>query len=1449
MAQTINLISAKSNDYSTILKLVIDGEERIFIGKQSETFRLMPIRDGVQVKSINSFGKAYFTEQTPNEAKKKDVILPTISSIDVMQYGDNLILLNSLTNNNVLYAGRLTGLSGRYYTDYNDFIYAKLNSAAIYPEVPDGDNDKILKYLNENLWNSENEYGEYGYALEREKTGYETFKSLSGYDINVNPNLVNPNNLESPTNSFMELSNGALWKDDNIPLYTNYTRLQNNLSPLCNTELEHAGNILTDRVSMWRNYIHFNKTQGNIWASYTLDLPAFAKKSSKSWEKPTINLNYTNNIIYGPLNPTDTGYTFSVGVSRFVPNINDPLFYVKSLISLNEENQILANVIEFASLPQQPVVVYDGKSATPKFEFKNNWGSTLENGKYKFSEYNNVVKSTFNADNITEESIISLDNAKIDLLNSQIEINDTPNHGEGIAIGNEFDVKVGTNLKYSTMSTYIDLPIKTSKTYNVANITRNEIEINISDIAEQASTAHSFIIYWESPYNVSNLSLTYTAAATPDYSIIYPIEQSFTITANIVNRQATITLPNDYTVEDLLLDKNATAKLKFTFGTSTAQFAYTVIDGFTINTAIGGFDDISIMPTNSTSLTINSGAFDERFNYNTEILNFECTANVHPLENITRCGKIIITAYSNSDNVITIYAGEQLTKTIQLSDGEETTIFLSNPSELLLIPQSNAGLVYANITYSSYIEDFYNHPLLQSFYDNDWSVVCLNSNKEEIHNNDPDHYTEKDASQIEFEKTFNITDGTVEILMPNYANYEELQTKYIRIKLDANSILNTTTSPDTPDDHFIKLFGSQFILSFNKDLVRAIAPSNIGRNCNSEESPNAGIFIRPNLNGMSNILGCTIVCDGFNRPQDAVLDISNISASSINKYNIYGGGYGNTRWKDRILPGNKYHIKGSITANISSSNVTDNVSLVFAINNTKWIIANNKEVITNIKGYEYGNLLSMTQTTYTVDGYIDTTDLIQDETLGVECSFVLVNNTSSKKYNMSLANTNILVEPVYSNNFQIGNSLNYQSNVEFTKIHLYDYYATATKSSYYDFDSLFENGEEFKNICIDKNQCTHLITRFDEIDDPNLNNVNIELHADQFGTKIPISYDSQVHCNIAEMKAIANNYNDYLQQDIEKTTINITEYVDVNYFFGGFYIFGDVIRLVKPQQYEIGLDSDLKTSITLRIKFGSVLSNNPYKMTLTSFINGQQYDEREYDSTSETYKYFKEQFNNNWTTTPATQLYFGTSPAKIDYIKFWNYPLTNQNIEKLQSLYSTNQSIDKYKTTIINGVYVVNENSGGMISKAYMNESVDSLPAVIEKNESDITTTGNHIVNVDFAVVNITTGLIDIEYDYASAAEGTLNKKLYLLKDYEFIDNIAGLYKVNQSGDRKSNLYSIRIKNSGLSINEFAKYTPEWYMKDILNTQMKSSLNAVINTLTKKIQPINTQLFKVIYDD
>lgn len=359
---TINLISSVSNKYSTMFKVKLNGEDTILVGKQNFNFN-KPYSNDVNnsfiekhanfVKTFHSFPKTYFTDRV--DENKKDVIIPSVDSTDIAQIGNKFIALNSLSNNPIIYNGYGTRLFGSYYYDYNNFIYGELDKDRLEKLVNYGVDlesykNNILEFIKDNYYNdptySSNNIEEteesFGAALERRRKGYPIIKNVEGITLFSDPNLINASSTEAPTNSFYEIDENWIWnstgKESVKPIYSNFSRLQNNLSPLSNPELTFE-NELEPQFKMWRKYNNIGiNDSNNLWMSYNLEL---AKESNPEFDKWMNNSNYKEvNNKYGDdkdnficdLNRTNNvfdSYSFFMSFAGFMLGINSPLVSLK----------------------------------------------------------------------------------------------------------------------------------------------------------------------------------------------------------------------------------------------------------------------------------------------------------------------------------------------------------------------------------------------------------------------------------------------------------------------------------------------------------------------------------------------------------------------------------------------------------------------------------------------------------------------------------------------------------------------------------------------------------------------------------------------------------------------------------------------------------------------------------------------------------------------------------------------------------------------------------------------------------------------------------------------------------------------------------------------------------------------------------------------------------------
>jgi hypothetical protein len=77
------------------------------------------------------------------------------------------------------------------------------------------------------------------------------------------------------------------------------------------------------------------------------------------------------------------------------------------------------------------------------------------------------------------------------------------------------------------------------------------------------------------------------------------------------------------------------------------------------------------------------------------------------------------------------------------------------------------------------------------------------------------------------------------------------------------------------------------------------------------------------------------------------------------------------------------------------------------------------------------------------------------------------------------------------------------------------------------------------------------------------------------------------------------------------------------------------------------------------------------------------------------------------------------------------------------------------------------------------------------------------------------------------------------VQSYELVERVKGLYKFRANDGHKSNIYSIRIKNSGLN---------ELLTNSYVKTKIRDIIEETVHTAVKKIAPSNTQLWKIMWE-
>lgn len=176
-----------------------------------------------------------------------------------------------------------------------------------------------------------------------------------------------------------------------------------------------------------------------------------------------------------------------------------------------------------------------------------------------------------------------------------------------------------------------------------------------------------------------------------------------------------------------------------------------------------------------------------------------------------------------------------------------------------------------------------------------------------------------------------------------------------------------------------------------------------------------------------------------------------------------------------------------------------------------------------------------------------------------------------------------------------------------------------------------------------------------------------------------------------------------------------------------------------------------------------------------------------------------------------------TAPFNYSNISMWNYPISLAQSQQIRRKVLERNSLD----SVCSDIYAI----------------VDEIFTKVPKYDSDDETYYSKAFNLNY---------YKITYDYVYDRDDNVDmelQKLFKVQDFEFVDRIYGLNKLSGSKDRKSNLYSIRIKNSGFTIT--GDETDE---EREFKTAVSSMLSAAVNTICEKVQPINTKLYSVIIE-
>lgn len=309
--QKIKLKDVVANNDAILFKVNVNGEDRIFIGKQNTKFdidvadnlesHLLSDKLSSNLKLSESFQKAYLIDRDVmhKENLKKDVIVPCAVSKDIVQLGNLLYSMSTETNNNVLYLLYKNRLINRYVDDATNIIYYELNDAIkeiiddLRPnEILQGADSPIdgfkglIDNFNMQIIDKSDNDEEKTRLTPIEKIAY--YKKMEGFiegledfsNVNVKTGSVEKEN-EMPFNMIYEYGEDRQYENEQSNIYTDFIHLKNSLSPFFNVEVT---NDEENSFKLWRKYEKINSSNFKLWTSYSLETPK------------TINYEKNNNV-------------------------------------------------------------------------------------------------------------------------------------------------------------------------------------------------------------------------------------------------------------------------------------------------------------------------------------------------------------------------------------------------------------------------------------------------------------------------------------------------------------------------------------------------------------------------------------------------------------------------------------------------------------------------------------------------------------------------------------------------------------------------------------------------------------------------------------------------------------------------------------------------------------------------------------------------------------------------------------------------------------------------------------------------------------------------------------------------------------------------------------------------------------------------------------------------
>lgn len=843
-SNTISLISSVSNEYSTLFKIKLNGEDTIVVGKQNFAFE-RPYSENFtekhynSIRTFDSFPKTYFTDR--DDSKKKDVIIPSVNSQDIVQIGDRFISLNGLSNNPILYNGYANRFFGKYYYDYNQFVYAEFDSdvwSSILVGFDEQDITKleenknlILEYLKEHYYNNDRyiddsvlDDEQWGAALERRRSGYKSIQDVEGITLYSNPDFITPGITEAPTNSYYEIDNTWIWNtvdsSTTKPIYTNFSRFQNNLSPLSMNELDFEA-LNRPKFRLWRKYNNIGKyDETNMWASYNLELPKKNDESANRWKpgseyQPVSNAypnsdQFISNI--GKDNGFIDGYSFAVFFDGATLKSGEPLLELEAPTPSESDPDAKAIIFSIGNSPQQQIYLNTGETST------NNTTNDLVH--YNWTNKDN---NALNPDNNYKDIINDIPNSSLitNAIDNTLNTYDNIHSSKVINYGTELTYETQSILNFNNIADeYIQFELAYDSTGTSGS---KDITININSTTYRETFGCSKNNTLQIFDNSGNL----ITAWNNEYTYNEKIENSTEIDDDD-NESETDSVSELDEAEEVITTKYKLQQIRFTG--IDEDIVKLFIDDITFSYS---YDSDSI-ETKLNSLGLINIASIKIFEFDTEITT---NSTVQPI-NVYDISNGVI----NNSSETYIYCDKSKYHYyygIQFSEDSDYTI---NYSDFADLPSSASNKsIKLSYTYSTYLEDFYHHKLE--------SDINIDGNIE----NETDSGTSQLSTQFK-------------VFINNATNYTE-------VGLNSSTTISNTSTDDLtvkvqlPGIYskydFIKLFGAQFNISINSDYYKISDSEPVKSNKN---------LVKTTYSDGS--INCTLVGEGFDiaNPLDSIID-------------------------------------------------------------------------------------------------------------------------------------------------------------------------------------------------------------------------------------------------------------------------------------------------------------------------------------------------------------------------------------------------------------------------------------------------------------------------------------------------------------------------------------------------------------------------------------------------